>query len=416
MRGVSQPPPTAYSGAPVDAIAPREIAPPLLDSVRSAPIQAPSSLDLPPVASVRDVLPERAAPPPMPMPSVLGPSDAARTVARAIATRTTGALAIDTPREAVRRVLLREGDLVTVVSSSEEESLLAFLGVRGDLPKETVRRLAGKFAPFGRHAGAALVAHGYLRQDQLWPTLRGHAEWVLGRVLQATSGTVALEAEPPGRLRGEPGVFGGSTGAEVFVEVLRRVVSPAEATERLGGPLARLADGENQPILSECALNARELELVTEGRGHSVQEVLDSAPETDIATVLYAAELLGVLEALRAVGRAAPAPEDGARADVDALDAEAIRARVRARMQLVDEGDYFSLLGVARNATSYEVRRAFVELRRAFEPARILSPEVADLADDVRKIVVVLEEAYEILRDAARRERYRRAIDAVPEG
>ena len=73
------------------------------------------------------------------------------------------------------------------------------------------------------------------------------------------------------------------------------------------------------------------------------------------------------------------------------------------------------LLGVSRDATGYEVRRAFVELRRAFEPSRILTPRILDLADDVRKIVVVLEEAYEILRDAARRERYRRAIDARPE-
>jgi len=33
----------------------------------------------------------------------------------------------------------------------------------------------------------------------------------------------------------------------------------------------------------------------------------------------------------------------------------------------------------------------------------------------VRKIVMVLEEAYEILGDSARRERYRRAIEDVPQ-
>jgi len=39
---------------------------------------------------------------------------------------------------------------------------------------------------------------------------------------------------------------------------------------------------------------------------------------------------------------------------------------------------------------------------------------VADLAGDVRKITLVLEEAYEILKDPARRERYRRAIEGAP--
>jgi DnaJ-class molecular chaperone len=32
----------------------------------------------------------------------------------------------------------------------------------------------------------------------------------------------------------------------------------------------------------------------------------------------------------------------------------------------------------------------------------------------VRKITVVLEEAYDILKDPARRDRYRRAIEAAP--
>ena len=100
---------------------------------------------------------------------------------------------------------------------------------------------------------------------------------------------------------------------------------------------------------------------------------------------------------------------------VDPRDAEAIRERVRARAQLVDDGDYFAVLGVARDATGYEVRRAFLELRRAFDPSRMLTPDVADLAPEVRKITVVLEEAYEILKDTARRDRYRRAIEAVPD-
>jgi preprotein translocase subunit Sec63 len=121
-----------------------------------------------------------------------------------------------------------------------------------------------------------------------------------------------------------------------------------------------------------------------------------------------------VIELLRAVGDRPVADPERDPAGVAALDAEAIRERVRARIQLVDDADYFALLGVTRDATGYEVRRAFLDLRRAFEPSRVLTPETADLADDMRKITFVLEEAYEILKDAARRERYRRAIEAVP--
>ena len=86
---------------------------------------------------------------------------------------------------------------------------------------------------------------------------------------------------------------------------------------------------------------------------------------------------------------------------------------MRARLALVREADYFTLLGVDAEATEYEIRRAFVALRRSFEPARVVTPATADLGDDLRMIVEVLEEAYDILRDGHRRSRYRKALLAT---
>ncbi len=348
--------------------------------------------------------------------ALVGPWNAMRVVARAIASRASGSLLISADG-VERRVILREGDVVTCASTSDDESLLSFLGERGELPRETVRRLGTRFPAFGRHAGAALVARGYLRQDQMWPTLRAHAEWLLGRILQMSESPglqAVIEPQPPGRLAGEPGVFGGVTGAAAFVEVVRRIVAPAEAIERLGGGQGRFGEGEAASLLGECSLGETETELVRDAPGRTLREVLDAAPDGDFATVVLALTQLGVTD----VSRGAAGPEgsdDVAATEMAALDSEAIRERVRARLQLVEDGDYFAVLGVPRAATGYEVRRAFLELRRAFDPSRLLSPEVADLSDDVRDIANVLEEAYEILKDAPRRERYRRAIEGVPE-
>jgi hypothetical protein len=346
-------------------------------------------------------------------PVVLGPGDAPRVLAQAIAGRATGSLCFEHANE-VRRAVLREGDLVTAASGVDGENLLAFLGARGELPRDQIERLTGKLPPFGRHAGAALVAHGHLRQDQLWPVLRAHAEWIIGHMVGLGQGTVQLEAEPPGRLKGEPSVFGGATGSEVMVEVVRRVVAPDDAVERLGGLGARVADGPNAGLLAECALGPRDGELLAQARGSTLREMLERSPDSDVASLLYALTLLGVFEMIRAVASQRPEPAEPEAMNVESLDEDALRARVRARLQLIDEGDYFAVLGISRAATGYEVRRAFLELRRTFEPARILTPRLADLGNDVRKIAVVLDEAYEILKDAARRERYRRAIEGRP--
>ncbi len=98
----------------------------------------------------------------------------------------------------------------------------------------------------------------------------------------------------------------------------------------------------------------------------------------------------------------------------DPIDDEALRAKIEARRALVDEGDYFALLGVPRGATGYDIRRSYVELRRQFDPAETMRQSTLDLRDDLETILEVLDEAYEILRDQQRRERYRRAIESTP--
>jgi hypothetical protein len=348
--------------------------------------------------------------------SVLGPEGGRRFFAEAIARRASGALCFES-EGVVRRIVMREGDLVAAASGGEGESLVHFLAARGELPRDEAPRLAAKIPPYGRHAGAALVAHGWLRQDQLWQVLRAHAEWIASAVLRLTRGTAQLEPDPPGRLRGEPSVFGAATGAEIFVDLVRRAIPHEDALERLSGESSRITDGPNAGLLAECNLPPQDLELLHRARGGTVADLLARATDGEIVAVVHALALLGVIEIVPSPDFVRRGADARSLPDVEmaALDEDAIRARVRARLELVEDGDYFAVLGVTRDATGYEIRRAFIELRRTFEPSRILTPRLLDLADDVHKIVVVIEEAYEILRDNARRERYRRAIDARPE-
>ncbi|HEX6764719.1 MAG TPA: hypothetical protein VF103_04560 [Polyangiaceae bacterium] len=367
-----------------------------------APTQPPPSATGKPLAesSVPDI------------PAVLGEGDGFRAVARAVAARFGGSIAFE-DNIGIRRIVFRDGDFVTAASSSEAESLVAFLTERGDLAPDVAQKVGRRVPPFGRHAGAALIGHSHLRQDELWPVLRSHAEWIIGRVARMQRGAASLEFEVPQRLQAEPGVFGGATGAEVLLEIARRTVSPAEALLRLGGRSVPLALGPSQGLLAECALSESEVSLVKSAGGGSVATLLERAGSDDFASALWALVELGVLAT-----EAAPRPRSSAEPsdDVshDPLDAVALRERIAARLGLVEEGDYFAVLGIGRGATSYDVRRAYLSVRKSFDPARILTAETVDLKDDLESILEVLDEAYEILGDATRRERYRKALDAVP--
>jgi hypothetical protein len=402
----SPPPPLPTPLPPTPPTPPlRQAAPP---PPRPSPSPGPPAPLLPLPAAPPPAAPPAPAGPVLPAPVVLGEWEALRLLARSISERFSGVLCFD-GQGGLRRVVLRDGDLVTASSTLEGESLLAFLVQRGDLPEELGAKLEGRLPPFGRHAGAALVAHGHLSQDRLWEALRGHAEWLVGRMIGLAEGVCQHEAEATGRLRSEPSVFGGSTGSEVLVEIGRRVIPADNAVRALGGSKARLGEGRRYALLSECALEPGELGAVERCRGFTVGEVLDVRPTSGLASVLLVLAALGVLEVLAPaeVESLPPPPRDE-------LDDEALRARVKARLALVEEGDYFAVLGVPRGATPYEIRRAYLDLRRSFEPSRVLSPTTADLAEATRTILEVLDEAFEVLRDAVRRERYRRAIEARP--
>ncbi|MEP7050503.1 MAG: hypothetical protein ABJB12_09135 [Pseudomonadota bacterium] len=347
------------------------------------------------------------------LPASLGVGDAVRAFARVVRARYTGALAFE-DAAGIRRVLFRDGDFVTAASGAEGESLVAFLTQRGDLPNEAAARLGRKLPQFGRHAGAALIAQGHLRQDDLWPVLRAHAEWLVGRIVLMSGGAVGLEADVPARMQAEPAVFGGATGAEVLVEIVRRVVSPEEAVQRLGGPATVLQKGETASLLGECAIVDSEAEVVRGINEEAVGDVLRRVGHKDFAAVVLVLVELSVLGLASGEPQAARVARQKASARPDHLDHVALRARILARKALSEEGDYFALLGVPRSATSYDIRRAYSSLRDEYDPTRILTGETVDLREDVELILEVLAEAFEILEDDVRRDRYRRALDASP--
>lgn len=349
------------------------------------------------------------------IPNTLRVGDAIRVLARAVRARYSGAIAFEDDA-GIRRVVLRDGDFVMAASGIEGESLVAFLAQRGDLNAEVAARVGRKLPQFGRHAGAALIAQGHLRQEDLWPALRAHAEWIITRIATVARGGASLEHVVPPRLSSEPSVFGGATGAEVLIEVVRRAVAPSDALAWLGGPRARLASGEAETLLAECALSDFELSLVRSAPGASLGELIEQAQVQvpELSNVLFTLVELGVLTAKKV--SAGSAGRSARRAPpTDAIDHEAVRARIRARRALVDEGDYFALLGVSRSATSYDIRRAYTELRHEFDPGSILTVLTADLGDDVALVLEMLDEAYDILRDQVRRERYRRALEDSPD-
>jgi hypothetical protein len=210
------------------------------------------------------------------------------------------------------------------------------------------------------------------------------------------------------------------------------VISPAHATELLGGKQVLIDLNPDNALLNECALTSGEHEALNEALGLTLAEAARRSTLPDLVTLLFALHALGVLKATRLpesnssytalprvpsprlpsqLGPAVPQRAIAPQLSQDAAQREnAQRARIAARRALVDQGDYFAVLGVSPAATLHDIERAYQSLRSEFEPSRAITAHTVDLADDVSAIVEVLDEAYAILQDTPRREAYRRAI------
>ena len=405
VRELSEPAAVSHDAPPLDdlsdLLAPDSVTPAPRGPVVRERISAPSP------AAPAPTGPSPAKPRTAELPQAGAKSPPISALGHAIRERLTCSLAQE-QEGGVRRILLKDGDVLTVTSSRDDESLPHFLHLRGDLPTSALASL-GQSAHFGRHAGAALIARGLLRQEDLWPVLRGHAEWLLGRVLGAATSAI-LEPEIPARVRDEPTVFGGAAGAEVFIEVLRRVIDPDVAYRALGSGLMKLGLGSNQALLPECGLSPEITQRALAATEDELPVIRSQDPT--LLPILLGLRELGILSMGK---RRAGASERVKAVEVQSalVDDDAFALRVAARRALVDEGDYFSVLGIPRGATAHEVDRARDALFREFAP-ETLPARANHLKGDMAAILEIVAEAHEILRDEVRRERYRRALDDGP--
>ena len=89
------------------------------------------------------------------------------------------------------------------------------------------------------------------------------------------------------------------------------------------------------------------------------------------------------------------------------VEAAALRARVEALLPLVDEGDYFAVLGLPRDATVADVQRAWRAARQELEPS-VVEPALGEgLRESVAALRRVLDEALRVLSDDRVRDEYR---------
>jgi hypothetical protein len=126
-----------------------------------------------------------------------------------------------------------------------------------------------------------------------------------------------------------------------------------------------------------------------------------TASQLDELTVYQLAHALVALGLAR-VAETERSGTDGGRAPASltaASDLAIDRERVLAKHAHILEADYFAVLGVRRDASTFEIRRAYEAARKDYAPGSFSQDIQREHGAELREIASVLDEAFRVLRD-----------------
>ena len=338
--------------------------------------------------------PELADPPPELAAGTLAEAPMPRLLALAARGSLTGR--IDFGTAAPRSVYFEDGRVVGATSGAPSERVEEVALRLGMLTREQHRQAVPAATGLStRRAALRLLESGFLKPDELTPLVRRRTEEVLFALCGEVAGPFRYAAA---RVPAEERIALARPTLPLAVEGVRRRWMEPRLAPLLGDASTLLAPAPRAPSAAELGLSPAEVRLAALADGlRSLDEILAGSPLDPLAT-------RQLLAALVTVGALVPRFQGGP-ARLPAARAIDL-GRLREKLDQVRRADYFTILGLSRQCTPYEVREAAGRLLGEFDPLRFHGQREPGLGDEIEEVRRVVAEARHVLADQPLRAEY----------
>ena len=343
----------------------------------------------------------------------VAPSTPDRQLARALCERAAGAgsgIATATRGKLRRLFCVESGWIVYATSNVIEEQFVEFLVRTGRVAPGARAEAVARAGGSGRRPLDVLREDGFAGEEVLRGGMEALVEELFASTMTWPDGSVTFADGMP-QLDGEITV----RVSPIALTLRHARREPA----RLDQVRVRIGPPDLRPVQTEAAVRLLEGELdesvatllrLADGQRDLTQVVTASGLDEEAALRRILALLqAGILEPVDPTLRAA--------AERRAREVPLTRAECLARLAAAT-GDYYTLLGLPRDATTNGVREAYYALARRYHPDRFRSGDLADLLPRFESFFTSVTEAYNSLIDSRLREEYDTALAAPqePEG
>lgn len=302
-------------------------------------------------------------------------------------------------RGGTRTLWFKKGALHGAESSFDHESLIDRARRDGLIDARQEAELRLLRTATAQEQLEAMKVRGYLREIETVPLLQRATEAVALEAFSEETTQYRLSDEPPSiqvLLVAVP-----RSTLPLLAEALRRAVPTDLLLETLGGAEAVCVATENDVDLRAMGFTDKERKMLSWVDGEASVEDLTLAAglkQEHAFRALLVAKLLGVIEVKPP---SKPAPVVSGDLDV---------RRLEAKYDEVQDADYFSILGLSRNASSDDVQRASRRLAEEFDPIKYTGHPDASLQQRAQVVSTLIEEAARALEDERRRAEYARHL------
>ncbi len=334
--------------------------------------------------------------------------DVALLLGRLLQAGVTGRLILRAP-PAEKVLYLDSGRPVFATSNLPHDRMGDLLYREGKITREQYARSREILVESGRRMGEILVEMGHLKRRELLPAVKRHIEDIVYTLFAFTEGDYSVQ---PGESATDERIRLSKHPAALLLEGVRRKYDMSRLEHRVGSASAvcRARDSERlKPILAVADLSREEREVIGLLDGDRTLEAVSRETGVPLLTVFQLAFGLVALGAAEILHRGGDAGDDTELSRTPSLvgetDLAIDRQRVLAKHALVAESDYFTLLGVRRDASTFEIQRAYESARRDYSEDSFPSEVRQELEPQIDEINELLEEAFRVLQD----ERLRRA-------
>jgi ActR/RegA family two-component response regulator len=311
-------------------------------------------------------------------------------------------------------LFFEDGVPVGIHSTVAHERLEELLLREGLLDRAAYTEARVKDLASSRQLAAHLVERGFLRANELFPTVRRHLEEGVIALFEWDTGSVTFENDLVPDM--EKVRLSRPLAASIMAGIRRKFLLE-RLIQELGGPASLIAPTPKEkrtavtPDSEALGLTRQEREIFQLVNGLRPIEEIVFISGCDAALV-YRVLFTGVVTGLLTVLVKGIRPSEG---ESEARERELAigKRRIEAKLEHVNRGSYFDILGVSEKASPYEIEQAYQRASREFHPVQFAHPSYQNVSSQLALIRRTLDEAYEVLSDDVLREDYRRSLSSV---